>query len=309
MATFQEKLTAGWNAGKFVCVGIDPRMDMIPPSIAGATDASKLELFCLQITRATAQQALAIKPNLAFFLRAGGRGIDVLRYLCNLVRIQFPEVVLILDAKYGDIGDTNEASAEFAFDLLGVDAVTLNPYVGRQAHEPFLRHADKGCIFLVKTSDPGAAEYQDQFVLVQDEQLNKIEKTATGEILRPHWAGNRRGATFKFHQLVAHQITHGWNTCGNCGVVVGATYPGDLSTVRTIVGGAMPILIPGIGAQGGDLMATVNEGMGSGGHGMVINASRSLIHASTDDDFAEAAARATLVLSQQILACLGDTDG
>lgn len=304
MATFQEKLQAGWKTGRFVCVGIDPRMDKIPLSVAGATDASRLESFCLQIARATAPHALAIKPNLAFFLRAGGRGIDVLRYLCNLVRVQFPEVVLILDAKYGDIGDTNEANAQFAFEVLEVDAVTLNPYVGREAHEPFLCRPGKGCIFLVKTSNTGAAELQDRLVIVEGEELEQVRKTPTVGILHPSNDVQR----LKFHQLIAYKIMHEWNVGSNCGVVVGATYPGDIATVRTIVGGVMPILIPGVGAQGGDLRATVNEGMGSKGHGMIINSSRGIIHAGAGGDFAQIAACTVVTMNQQILGYRGECD-
>jgi orotidine-5'-phosphate decarboxylase len=305
LASFQEKLAAGWEAEEFVCVGIDPRLDMIPGCVEGKKPADKVLNFCLAVVVATGYKALAFKLNLAFFLSLGDDGILVLRKLCDTIRIVHPNKALILDGKFGDIGDANEAYAEFAFDVLGADAVTLNPYVGQKAHEPFLRRRDKGCIFLVKTSNPEVAELQDQPVVVQTEELSAMQATETSRVLISR--GSNR-SELKLHQLVAHRIAHGWNTYGNCAVVVSATYScgisvGDLSAVRVIVGGAMPILIPGIGAQGGHMNSTLKEGRGSRRGEMIISASSGIIHASTGTDFATAANRAIIGMNTQILVC------
>ncbi len=287
MVSFQEKLAKGWSAGKFLCVGLDPRIELLPAIITSTGIYDRLRRFLIQIIEATRPYALAYKPNLAFFTRYGSEGVRALEDLCAYMRDRYPDVPIILDAKYGDVGDTNEANAEFAFDVVGADAVTLNPYVGREAHEPFLRRADKGCIFLVKTSNPRAEELQDQDIDPTDRFLQRVT---------PAYA---RKKSIPLHRFIAYKIADEWNARGNCGVVVGATHLQDLVSVRAIVG-AMPILIPGIGKQGGDLAATVKAGRTEDGTGMIINASRSVIHAGSGGDFAMAAAEEAARLDGQI---------
>jgi len=181
-----------------------------------------------------------------------------------------PEVPVILDAKRADIGNTNKGYVQAAFEELGVDAITVHPYLGKEALQPFLNRGDKGVFVLVRTSNPGAGEFQDL-------QVN-------GEPL---------------YQIVARQVATEWNKNNNCGVVVGATYPEELLLIRQVVGD-MPILIPGIGAQGGDVEKTVRAGKDSRGRGMIINSSRGIIFASAESDFPLAARRETIKLKNMI---------
>ena len=181
-----------------------------------------------------------------------------------------PEVPVIYDAKRGDIGSTNQGYAVHAFDELRADAITVHPYLGREALDPFLERLDKGTIVLVRTSNPGGGEFQD--LLVGDEPL---------------------------YRVVARRVAETWNQQGNCAVVVGATYPEELAEVRRIVG-TMPILIPGIGAQGGDVRRTVEAGRDARRRGMIVNSSRGVIYASNGDDFAEAARQEVLRLNREI---------
>ena len=177
---------------------------------------------------------------------------------------------IILDAKRGDIGNTNEGYVKMTFDKLGVDAITVSPYLGKESLEPFLQRSDCGIIVLVKTSNPGAGEFQD--LIVYPER-------------------SRRGKPL--YQVVAKRIATDWNTNGNCAVVVGATYPEELLQVRKIIGD-MPILIPGIGAQGGNVLETVKNGVNSKKQGIIISSSRGIIFASNPRE-------ATLKLHQEIV--------
>jgi orotidine-5'-phosphate decarboxylase len=179
---------------------------------------------------------------------------------------------VILDAKRADIGTTNLGYVQAAFDIIGVDAITVHPYLGKEALAPFLARKEKGIIVLAKTSNPGAGEFQDLPV---------------GDLQEP------------LYQVVARHVAQNWNANGNCALVVGATYPADLKKVRAIIGD-MPILIPGIGVQGGEIAATVAAGKDSRGWGMIINSSRGVIFASKEDDFAQAARRATKELRTEI---------
>lgn len=224
--TFLDKLNAKWKQGKFVCVGLD-QGDF--ESNKGIVDAT-FDLIC------------AFKLNSAFFEAEG------LENTVKHIKDNYPDIPTILDAKRGDIGNTNEAYVKAIFDDLGVDAATVHPYLGKESLQPFLNRVDKGIFVLVKTSNPGAGEFQDLSV-----------------------AGK------PLYQVVAEHVVS-WNTNGNCGVVVGATYPEDIKKVRAAVGD-MPILIPGIGAQGGELEATIKAGQNSHGQGLIINSSRGIIFA------------------------------
>jgi len=187
---------------------------------------------------------------MAFYEARGEAGLAALAKTIDYLRAEFPDILTICDAKRADIGSTNQGYVEAIFDRLGFDAVTLNPYLGREALEPFLARADKGCILLCRTSNPGAGELQDLMV--------------DG---KPLW------------QIVAERVRDHWNTRGNCMLVAGATYPGELRQIRAIAGD-MPLLVPGIGAQGGDVEQTARAGQTPDGRGMIINSSRGIIFAA-----------------------------
>lgn len=249
--TFTNKLKAKWNQNKFVCVGLDK----------GNFEFDK------NIIDQTVDLVLAYKPQSAFYETAGATGIEDLKKTVQYIREKDPEMPIILDAKRGDIGSTNEAYVKAIFDDLGVDAVTVHPYLGKEALEPFLQKSGKGIIVLVRTSNPGAGEFQD---LQTD-----------GKPL---------------YQVVAEHVAKEWNQNNNCAVVVGATYPEELKIVRGIVGD-MPILVPGIGAQGGDLEGTLKNGLNSQKQGLIISSSRGIISAPNPRE-------ATLKLHQDIVSLL-----
>lgn len=235
---FINKLTNKWNEGKFVCIGLDK---------------ADFE-FSKEIIDATYDLIAAYKPQSAYYEALGARGFELLKKTIEYIQKNHPDIPLIFDAKRADIGPTSTEYTKGIFDLLGFDGVTVNPYLGKEALEPFLERADKEIIILVKTSNPGAGEFQDL----------KVE----GEPL---------------YQIVAKHIAAEWNYNGNCAVVVGATYPEELKKVREIIGD-MPILIPGIGAQGGNLEATIENGLNSKKQGIIISSSRSIIFAENPRD-------------------------
>ena len=237
--TFFEKLKTKWDEGKFVCIGLDQ----------GTFEFDK------SIIDQTADLVLAYKPQSAFY-EAVENGSEQLRKTVEYIKNNHPDIPIILDAKRGDIGNTNEAYVKAIFDELGVDAVTVSPYLGKESLEPFIKRSDKGVIVLVKTSNPGAGEFQD---------LETAGKP--------------------LYQVIAEHVKQ-WNTNGNLAVVVGGTYPEELKEVRKIVGD-MPILVPGIGSQGGDLKATLENGLDSNKQGLIISTSRSIINAENPRQAAE----------------------
>jgi orotidine-5'-phosphate decarboxylase len=276
--TFLEKLTARWQYGHFVCVGLDTDYKQLPAIIKEQpTIEEAIFTFNRAIIDVTAPLVCAYKPNSAFYEAHGEAGLRALKRTISYSRNIFPHIPIILDAKRADIGSTNTGYVLSAFDHLGVDAITVHPYLGKEALAPFLARKDKGIIVLAKTSNPGSGEFQDLPV---------------GESQEP------------LYQVIARNVAQHWNSNGNCALVVGATYPAELRRVRQFVGD-MPLLIPGIGAQGGDIAATVAACQDSRGWGMIINSSRSIIYASRDDDFAQAAYVATAKLRDEINACRG----
>jgi orotidine-5'-phosphate decarboxylase len=261
---FADKLRHAWKlSGSMLSVGLDPDPQELPTG-------DDVLAFCREIVDATADLVCAFKPQFAHF--AARRAEPELERLIAHVRDRHPDVVVILDAKRGDIGSTAEHYATEAFVRYGADAVTVNPYLGGDTVEPFLAHEGKGVIVLCRTSNPGSGDFQS---LVVD-----------GEPLYLH---------------VARRVAQEWSTRGECGLVVGATYPAELRQVREVVGD-LPILVPGIGAQGGDVAATVAAGVDSTGYGMVINSARGVIEASRGADFAEAARRVALTTRDAIRA-------
>ena len=248
-----------------LCVGLDPDPAKIPAHLNGPDAIFR---FCADIADATADLACSFKPQIAYFAAIGAEA--QLEKLCEHIRTNHPRVVLILDAKRGDIGPTAERYAHEAFVRYGADAVTVNPYLGTDSLEPFLAHTGKGVIVLCRTSNPGSGDLQ---MLTTDG--------------RP------------MYQHVAHMAADQWSKMGEVALVVGATYPAELATVRGIVGD-MPLLVPGIGAQGGDVVATVNAGSTANGTGMMINSSRAILYASNGEDFAEAARRVARATRDEI---------
>lgn len=267
---FQNKVTAAArHNNSLVCVGLDPDISKFP-NVLDKSVTSIYE-FNKNIITATAESVCAFKLNTAFYEGYGTEGIAVLKKSIDFISSRYPDLGIILDAKRADIGNTNTGSVRFAYDFLGADAITVNPYMGKEALEPFLECADKGVIVCCRTSNSGAQEFQD---LVIDG--------------RP------------LYQHIADRVANHWNELHNCLLVVGATYPDELKEVRAITGPEMILLIPGIGAQGGDLEKTVEAGINGNGEGVIISASRSVIYASNEADYAEAARVAAKKLQADI---------
>lgn len=295
--TWNEKVHAKWSEGKTVCIGLDSELGKIPESVRGAVIENEVLIaFNGAIVDKTKDLAGAYKPNLAFYAEQGDVGFRALMMTIDGIRFAAPDVPVILDSKSMDIGNTNLGYVQMAFEHCDADAITVNPYLGMEAAQPFLDQKDKGIIVLCKTSNKGSGEFQDRLVVIDDPQeIADLEQLATPAVVNQRWV-----SLIAFYKLVAYRVSKYWNKNGNCSLVVGATYPEELAAVRRIVGDDMPILIPGIGAQGGDVEATVKAGQNSRGQGMFINASRSIIFASSGSDFAEAARRETLKLHNLI---------
>ena len=269
--TFIQALHERWQrADSLVCVGLDPEPAKFPARFRETPDA--VFAFCRDIADATAEYACAFKPQIAHFAALGAE--DALRRLIAHLHAHHPGLPVILDSKRGDIGSTAQHYASEAFQRYAADAVTVNPYMGRDSVQPFLDHADKGVVILCRTSNPGASDLQD---------LEVAHATST----RP------------LYQHVAETIARDWNSHGNCALVVGATWPRQLREVRAIVGD-MPFLVPGVGAQGGDVEAVVTQARTADGTGLVVSSSRAILYASQGDDYADAAAAAARDLRDSI---------
>jgi orotidine-5'-phosphate decarboxylase len=251
-----------------LCVGLDPDLTRFPEALSRGPAGQRLIEFNRLIIDATSEFACCYKPNLGFYLPHGQAGIDA---LIDLRKHAAPHIPLLLDAKVGDISTTTAAYAQAYFNEWGFDAVTANPFMGRDSIAPLLEYADRGVFILAKTSNPGSGFLQDRDI------------GGTGE---------------KVSHLVARSAVE-WNTNGNVGLVVGATYPGELGSIRAIAP-ELPILVPGIGAQSGELEASVAAGIDSDGSGLLINASRAICYASSGADFQEAAHSAAKDLRDQI---------
>lgn len=237
------------------CIGLDSDLAKIPDRFK-KKKYPQFE-FNKSIIDKTYDLVGAYKPNSAFYEAHGAKGIEELKMTFDYLNKNFPGIVTILDAKHGDISSTNDGYVKYAFDYLGADGITLHPYLGKKALAPFLSRRDKGCIILCRTSNPGAEEFQD---------IRNSHKRAA-----PSW--------LKLFEYIALRVVNDWNTSGNCLLVVGATYPKELADVRKLVGDDMWFLVPGVGAQGGDMEKTVKAGQNSKGTGMIINSSRGIIFA------------------------------
>lgn len=264
---FMQQLRNRWQqADSLVCVGLDPEPAKFPAKFAGDPDA--VLHFCTDIVDATAEFACAFKPQIAHFAALGEEG--ALQRVIAHIHTRHPGIPVILDSKRGDIGSTAQHYATEAFDRYAADAVTANPYLGRDSMQPFLDRADRGVVVLCRTSNPGAGDLQD--LLVDGRPL---------------------------YQHVAGKVAREWNGNGNCALVVGATWPEQLREVRAIVGD-VPFLVPGVGAQGGDAGAVVRNARTADGTGLMISSSRAVLYASRGEDYAEAAAAAAKALRDEI---------
>jgi orotidine-5'-phosphate decarboxylase len=265
--SFLAGIRSRWtDANTMVCVGLDPEPSRFPAHLREDPDA--VFSFCKAIVDATADVSACFKPQIAHFAALGAE--LALARIIRHVHDEHPGVPVILDAKRGDIGSTAQHYASEAFDRYGADAVTLNPYLGRDSVQPFLDRADRGVVLLCRTSNPGAKDFQD---------LD---------------CGGR-----PLYQRVAETIARDWNGNGNCLLVTGATWPQELASVRAIVGD-MPFLVPGVGAQGGDVAAVVANGKTADGGGLLVSSSRAILYAGNGGDFADAARAAAQALRDEI---------
>ena len=260
--TFTQALAATWQKNNsLLCVGLDPDPAKFPVHLKGRPDA--IFEFCKSIADATADLVCCFKPQIAYFAAHGAE--DQLKALIAHIHVNHPGIPVILDAKRGDIGSTAEQYAKEIFERYGADAITANPYMGKDSVDPYLAYADKGVILLCRTSNPGGSDLQ--FLDVGGKKL---------------------------YEHVAELVATKWNTTGQCALVVGATFPGEIARVREIVGD-LPLLVPGIGAQGGDVEATLQAGRTAAGTGLIINNSRAILYAGKGEDYAQAARQAAQV--------------
>lgn len=274
-----------------LCVGLDSDLERIPEHIKSGKNPQFT--FNKAIIDTTHDLVCAYKPNSAFYEANEVEGVRELKLTIGYIKDNYPEIPVILDAKRGDIGNTNEGYVKFAFDYLEADAITIHPYLGKESLKPFLERKDKGVFVLCRTSNPGSGEFQDLLVVKSGLPSEALAKEGVGEFQDLQINGK------PLYQIVAEKITKDWNYNGNCGLVVGATYPKELKIVRRIVGD-LPILIPGIGVQGGDAEKTVKAGVDRQGKNAIINSSRGIIFASKAKDFAEKAREKAVTLRDSI---------
>ena len=259
MGTFYDKLNRSWQRqNSLLCVGLDPDLGRMPESLG--RDAESLFILNREIIDATAQWACAFKPQAAYYHAVGAE--PQLEQTIDYIRNNHPGHVVILDAKRGDIGATARMYAMEAFDRYNADAVTVNPYMGGDTLEPFLEWKDRGVLILCKTSNPGSSDIQD---------------------LEPD--------SIPVYRRIARLASGTWNNNQNVGLVTGATWPAVIGEIRREAAD-IPFLVPGIGAQGGDLEKVLDSGLDAVGTGLLINASRSIMYAGSGPDFASDAARA-----------------
>lgn len=259
--SFIDTLDKAWlRNNSLLCVGLDPDPAKFPKHLLGRPDA--IFNFCKGIVDVTSDVVCCFKPQIAYFAAQSAEG--ALERLIAHIHDAHPDIPVILDAKRGDIGSTAEQYAKEAFERYGADAVTVNPYMGRDSVEPYLAYADKGVILLCRTSNPGGGDLQSLDI------------------------GGER-----LYERVARLVAKEWNSTGQCALVVGATFPAEIARVREIVGD-LPLLVPGIGAQGGDIEATLKAGKTKNGTGLMLNSSRAILYAGKGADFAEAARKAAL---------------
>ena len=268
MTSFVERLDAACGKnGSLLCVGLDPEPAMMP--------VEDIFAFNREIVDATRDLVCAYKPNLGFYEALGIPGLQALERTVEHIRAVAPDVIILGDAKRGDIGNTAQKYARALFEMWGFDAATVNPYGGHDAVQPFLDYKDRGIFILCRTSNPGAGDFQDRLLFSE--------------------GGDKRHTLYETVALEAS----GWNQYGNVGLVLGATYPRELSEVRALCP-EVPFLVPAIGAQEGALEASVRGGVDANGRRAIISSSRGVLYASRNADFAEAARQAAQNLRDAI---------
>lgn len=266
---FTQLVALQWQQGRMACVGLDPDLAVVHTSVGEQDTEKAITAYCCAIVDATADLVCAYKPNIAFYERWGVPGLAALKRVITHINAVAPHTAVIVDAKRGDIASTNEAYRDALFGYFGADAVTVQPYLGVDALRPFLDTRTKGVIVLCRTSNPGSGELQNL--------------VSAGEAL---------------YQRVARLAEHDWNTHGNVGVLVGGTYPHEIADVRTIAP-TLPILVAGVGRQGGSVIEAVRAGATANG-GMIVSSSRAVIEAAPGPGFAQAARVATMRLHADI---------
>lgn len=286
MATrFHQLYAARVAAGKYACVGLDPNYSKIPDCVQGATPAERVETFVKALVNATHEYAAAFKLQSAYYEALGPDGLAAMQRIIQYIRQLDATIPVILDYKRADIDRTNEGYTDAAFKHYDVDAVTVHPYLGMEAMKPFLDCEDKLIIVLCRTSNEGAGEFQDLICQVFRHKGDGMCYSTLAEAARERGLSTEGASTDDFDRqhmrlylFAAHRVAQSWNKHGNCAVVVGATWSRELELVREIVGD-MPILVPGIGAQGGKLSMALEAGGDSKGWGVILNN-------SSDIDFA-----------------------
>jgi orotidine-5'-phosphate decarboxylase len=271
MNFFDKLLAASHQQNSLLCVGLDPEPERFPVLLQDMPVARAVIHFCRSIIEATAPYVCAFKPNMAFFEVLGPEGMYIFQEVLQAIPKHIP---IIADAKRGDLGNTALNYAKTVFDVYGCDAVTINPFLGYDSVAPFLVYEKKGAFFLCRTSNPSARDFQDLMVF--------------GE----------KGRMRPLYEVIAQRV-QSWNKAGNCGLVVGATYPQALSTIRSMCPD-MPILIPGVGAQGGNLEASVVAGVDASGEKAIIAVSRAILYAGEGQDYAVSAANEAWALRNRI---------
>jgi orotidine-5'-phosphate decarboxylase len=271
MNFLEKHIIASRQQNSLLCVGLDPEVEHFPAEFQAMPVAKAVVQFCHNIIETTAPYVSAYKPNLAFFEVLGSLGMQVFQEVLRAIPAHIP---IIVDAKRGDLGNTARNYAKALFEVYGCDAATVNPYLGYDSVAPFLAYRDKGTLLLCRTSNPSARDFQDLLVQGENHQLLPL------------------------YEVVARRLQT-WNEAGNCGLVVGATYPQELHTIRSLCPD-MPVLIPGVGAQGGDLESSVAAGVDGQGERAIIAVSRSILYASSGSDYAMAAAEEARSLRDRI---------
>ncbi len=266
---FTQKLEAAIQKNNsLLCIGLDPEFEKLPQVVKNEQDP--LFAFNKAIIDATSDLVCAFKPNIAFYEAQGIEGLTQLKKTIEYIQKKHPDTPIVLDGKFSDIGNTAKAYAKTAFDALNADAVTVNPYLGSDAIEPFLEYKEKGTIILCLTSNPGSSDFQ-------------LLKTQEGSV----------------YEHVARKIVEWDKTNGNCMMVVGATHPEDLKKIREMAPD-MFFLVPGVGTQGGDLQKTLKNGLRTDKSGLMIHSSRSVLYSSNGQDFADAARKMAQELKDTI---------
>ena len=294
--SFTHTLRQRWQAAdSMLCVGLDPDPARIPAHLGTGPEA--IDRFCRDIIAATADTVCAFKPQIAYFAAQGAE--DVLAGLIAHIHAKHPGIPVILDAKRGDIGSTARQYGVEAFDRFKADALTLSPFMGFDSIEPYFEWAGRGLILLCRTSNPGGNDLQALSVLPAGDTAGVL---LGAQPLHKPASDTASGAQpEKLYEHLARLAAGPWNVNGELGLVVGATFPDELARVRALAP-RLPLLVPGVGAQGGDVNATVRAGLDADGYGLVINSSRAILYAGKGTDFADQARKAAVATRDAIRA-------